>query len=253
VDNKLRRQLNQDDPLAHLTQGGVQWAGENRQAAILSGVIVVVLVLVSSLGYTWYQHRSAAAETGFGAAMQIYQTPVANAAEPTPPGMKTYPDAKARALAANQMFLDVAHQYGMTTVGKTALYFAGLTYMEAGETGPAAETLNKVAGSWDHPLAALAKMALAQLDQQTGHNDQAISLYQQLVKENASTVPSGLAQIQLAELYQAEGQTQKARDIYAVLKDKDKTAQGQPGPAGEIAAQKLNPQPQAAAAGPGPQ
>ena len=251
MDNKTKRQLKQPDTFQNLTEGGLHWAGENRQAAILAGAIVVLLVLISVGAYTWYQHRSAAAETDFGMAMQTYQTPVANAQEPVPPGMKTFADARARALAANPQFLQVAHQYGLTGPGKTALYFAGLTYMEAGENGPAENTLKKAAGSWDHPLAALAKAALAQLYQQTGRNAQAVTLYQELTRENASTVPSGLAQIQMAELYQAEGQTQKARDIYARLQDKDKNAKGQPGPAGEIAAQKLNPQPQGGPGGPG--
>ena len=241
------RNLAQPDPLINLTNSGVQWAGDNRRTFILSAAALLLLIVIFALGYTWRQHRVAAAETGFGNAMQIYQTPLVNAAQPTPPGMKTFPDAKSRATAANQQFLAVAQQYGSTAPGKNALYFAGLTYMEAGQMGPAEETLKKVAGSWDHALAALSKMSLAQLYEQTGRNDQAVNLYQALIKENAATVPAGLAQIQLAELYQAEGQTQKARDIYAVLKDKDKTAQGQPGAAGEIAAQKLNPQPQAAA------
>lgn len=245
MDNVTKRQLKKPDQFIGFTERGISWADQNRKTAIIAGAIAVGIILIAVAGYSIYSSRSAAAETAFGAAMQTYQTPVANAEQPAPPGMKTFADGKARALAANKQFVQVAHQYGMTEPGKLALYFAGLTYMEAGENGPAEQALEKTASSWDHPLAALGKMALAQLDQQTGRNAQAVDLYTQLAKENASTVPYGLAQIQMAELYQAEGQTQKARDIYARLKDKDKDAKGQPGAAGDIAAQKLNPQPAA--------
>ena len=51
-------------------------------------------------------------------------------------------------------------------------------------------------------------------------------------------MPSGLAQLQLAELYETEGKPDLAKKIYAQLKDKDAK-----GAAGTLAAQKLNPAP----------
>ena len=56
-------------------------------------------------------------------------------------------------------------------------------------------------------------------------------------------MPAGLAQIQLAELYESEGKPEAAKKIYAQLKDKDAK-----GPAGQLAAQKLNPAPAGAPA-----
>ena len=47
-------------------------------------------------------------------------------------------------------------------------------------------------------------------------------------------------------LYESEGKTAEARKVYAILKDKDKDSKGKPGPAAELAGQKLNPQPGAA-------
>jgi lipopolysaccharide biosynthesis regulator YciM len=142
----------------------------------------------------------------------------------------------------------VAQQYGWTQAGKLAQYFTGLTYMEEGQNGPAEDALKKTAGSWDSGLAALSKMALAGLYQQTGRDAQAIDLYNELAKGKATTVPPGLAQIQLAELYQSEGKTEEARKIYATLKDNDKDAKGKPGSAAQVATEKLNPQAAAPAA-----
>jgi tetratricopeptide (TPR) repeat protein len=251
VDNATKRSLKKQDQFIALTGEGVQWAGTHRQTVIIWGIAIVLAILALTGGISFYQHRSNEAATDFGAAMQVYQTPLVNSAQPVPPGMKTFPDAKTRAAAANSLFLAVANKYGLTSSGKLALYFAGLTYAEEGQNGTAEDTLKKVSSSWDAGLAALSKMALAELYQQTGRDAQAIDLYNQLTKTDAATVPAGTAQLQLAELYESQGKPELARKIYAELKDKGKDAAGKPTAAAEIASEKLNPKADNPA-GPGP-
>ena len=110
--------------------------------------------------------------------------------------------------------------------------------MEEGQTTSAEASLKQVASSWNGNAASLAKMALADLYHQTGRDQQAIDIYNELTKKPTDSVPAGLAQIQLAELYTAEGKADQAHTIYAQLKDKDAK-----GAAGIVAAQKLNPAP----------
>jgi tetratricopeptide (TPR) repeat protein len=241
VDIATKRDLKKPDQFVALTGEGVQWAGTHRQTVITWAIAVVVVVLALTGGISYYQHRSAAAATDFGAAMQTYQTPLVNAAQQVPPGMKTFPDAKTRAAAANAQFLAVSDKYSLTASGKLALYFAGLTYIEEGQNANAETTLKKVSSSWDSSLSALAKMALAELYQQTGRDPQAIDLYNELTKADTATVPGGLAQLQLAELYESEGKTDLARKIYAEIKDKGKDSKGKPTAAAEIATEKLDP------------
>jgi len=180
--------------------------------------------------------------------MQTYQAPLVTPGQPADPGVKTYNSTEERAKAANAKFLAVADKYGWTTDGKNAKYLAGLTYLEQGQTQTAETTLKEVSDSWNKELASLAKEALADLYHQTGRDSLAIDIYTQLTDHPTDAVPAGLAQIQLAELYASQGKTDQANKIYAQLKDKDKDAKGTPGPAGSIAAQKLNP---AGPAGPG--
>ena len=246
MDNATKKQLKQPDQFVSLTEKGVGWAEQNRQTAILYAGAALVLILAIVGSYMLYEHRSNAAATAFGEAMQTYQLPVANAAQPLPPGTKSFPSESERAKAANAQFLQVADQYGMTKPGKVARYFAGVTYMEEGQNSSAEDTLKKVASGWDSDIAALGKLGLAQLYQQTGREPQAVALYDELAKGKSDTVPPGLAQLQLAEMYSAEGKQDKAREIYAKLKDSDKDAKGNPGAAGSLAAEKLNPTPQPA-------
>lgn len=250
MDNATKHRLKQQDQFVNLTGQGLGWAGRNRRTAAITAGLVLALILVIVGGYTWYEHRSQVAATAFGMAMETYQTPLVKAGQPLPPGMKTFDTATQRAKTANSQFLDVASRYGLTQSGKLAQYFAGLTYMEAGQNDSAEKTLKKTADSWSGDLSALGKLALAQLYEQTGRNDQAADLLQQLGKSKDVTVPPGEAQLQLGELYSAQGNTAKARDIYAKLKDSDKDKLGNPGPAGSIAAEKLNPKAKGAA---GPQ
>ena len=225
-----------NDQFINTTEHGIEWANQNRRQVIVTGSAVLAAILVVIACAAIYHSRSEAASTAFGAAMQAYQTPLAAPGQQVPPGTKTYATINDRAKAANDLFNQVADKYGMTPGGKNARYFAGLTYLEEGQNGPAEDTLKKVSGGWDKDLAALAKLSLANLYRQTNRDPQAIDLYNELTAKPTATVPAGTAQLQLAELYTAENKPDQARKIYAQLKDKDAK-----GPAGTIAAQKLNP------------
>lgn len=242
MDNATKRELKKQDQFVTLTEHGIAWASQNRRSAIVTATILLLAIVAAVGGFALFNHRSEQANAALGDALHTYQTPVAAPGQQIPPGMKTFPSVQDRAKAANAQFLDVTNRYSMTEDGHVARYFAGLTYMEEGQNQAAEDSLKKVADSWNGDLAALGKLALAQLYRGSGREAQAVSLYQELAKGDASTVSPGMAQIQLAEMYESQGKTDEARKIYAQLKDKDKDAKGKPGPIGQLAAEKLNPQ-----------
>jgi tetratricopeptide (TPR) repeat protein len=237
VDQQTKAELKHDN-FVDVTTHGLSWASENRRSVIVTSVALLGVILILVAGVVFYNNRSQAASVAFGDAMAAYQAPIAQPGQPIPVGMKTYNTIGERAKAATALFLAAADKYGMTPAGKNALYFAGLTSMEAGENASAESTFKKVADGWNGDLAALAKLSLAQLYRQTGRSSQAIEIYNQLTAKPTTTVPAGLAQIQLAELYEGQNQPDAAKKNYAQLKDKDAK-----GAAGMLAAQKLNPPP----------
>jgi tetratricopeptide (TPR) repeat protein len=241
VDQQTKKALKHDQ-FIDTTNQSIEWAKDNRHSVIVTSAILLATIIVVVVGMVIYNNRANQASIAFGAAMQAYQTPLATPGQPVPPGVKTYSSTAERAKAANELFMGVADKYGMTPDGKVSRYFGGLTYVEEGQNGPAESTLKQVASGWNSDLAALAKLSLAQLYRQTGRTPQAIDLYNELTAKPTNTVPPGLAQLQLAELYESQGKPEMAKKIYAQLKDKDAK-----GPAGVLAAQKLNPTP---AAGP---
>jgi hypothetical protein len=230
VDTQTRHALKQDK-LVQATKTSVDWFEENRSAVIRAGVAAVVCLAIVVGALVVYSKRSAAADLAFGEAMDTYNAPLAQAGQPTAPGEKTFPTTAARAKLANQQFEQLANQYGFFRAGKTARYFAGLTAMDLGQPGPAEADLQKVADGHDAPLASLAKLALANLYQQSNRASQAVVLYKQLIAKPTSTVPAEAAQLQLAGLYEKTNPAE-ANKIYAQLKSSKSAA-------GQVAAQKL--------------
>ena len=235
MDQQTHHKL-KNDQFVTVTKSGMEWASENRRSVMVTSSVLLAVIVLLVGGGALYNHRSEQATIAFGEAMQAYQAPLAQPGQPTPAGVKTFGSAVERAKTANEQFMAVANRYGATKDGKVAHYFGGLTYLEEGQYSLAESTLKTVASGWDRDLAGLAKLALAQMYRQTGRNQEAIDVYNELTAKPTATVPAGLAQLQLAELYMSAGKPDEARRVYAQLKDKDAK-----GAAGMLAAQKLEP------------
>lgn len=234
MDAQTRTALKKDDPFVHTTQRGLDWVAANRGKALRFVIALAVVIVLIVAAVAIYEQRSQAATNAFGNAAGVYSTPIADPAQPLPPGMKSFASVAERAKAANPLFADVAKRYGSTGAGHKALYFEGLTDAEMGNTAAAESTLRKASNLHDANVASLAKLALANLLAQHGGANEAIRLYQELIKSPTATVPAATAQLQLAQLYENSNNPGEANKIYAQLKAKDAATA-----AGQIAAQKL--------------
>ena len=67
----------------------------------------------------------------------------------------------------------------------------------------------------DKDMASLAKVALASLYHQTGRDQQAIDMYNQLIAKPTDVETAGMAKLQLGTLYESMGQPDEAKAIYA--------------------------------------
>ena len=232
VDTQTRHALKQDK-FASATLTGLDWVGQNRIPVVRWALAVVLLIAVAVASIIVYQKRESAANQLLGQAMDIYETPLVQPNQPAEPGQKTYPSAAARAQAAYPLFSQTADTYGWLRIGEMARYFAGMSALDMGNKSQAEADLAKAANSHDSNLAALAKVALANLYEQTGRTSQAVEEFRDLIAHPTTTVSKPAAQLQLAQLYEAT-QPQEARRIYAEIKDQDKDSD-----AAQIATQKL--------------
>lgn len=232
MDTQTRHALKQDR-FVEATATGLDWLQTNRTNFIKVAAAVVVLVALVITGVVVYNSRTEHATVAFGEAMDIYSAPIRQPGQPAIPNDLSYASAAERAKAANPLFLKIASEYSWLKAGANAEYFAGLTYLDMGQTGSAEAELQKAAGSHDKGLAALAKMALAGVYVQTNRTNQAVDIYKELSKNPTVTVPAAAAQLQLAQLYETTNPAE-AKRIYAEIKDKDKGTA-----AAQIASQKL--------------
>ncbi len=192
---------------------------------------MLLIILVVSL---WAGNRSQKAQEAFNNAMDVYDAPIQGPGDRPIPNVKSYPSAAARAKVANPLFRDAAAKYGLFKAGQNARYFAGLTAEDMGDRNGAEADL-KIAGSArDSGLAALAKMALAGLYATGGRAAEARSVYEDVIAHPTLTVSANAARLALASL-EAGTNPQHARELYAKVKDSDKTTV-----AGQIATQKLS-------------
>lgn len=234
MDNQTRHKLKNDKFVA-ATSHGLHWAGENRNSVITTSIILLAAILLAVGSVAVYNHRSDDAANQFSSGMLVYSAPIAAAGEPVPAGTQTFASAAERAKAANAIFSATADKYGMTTAGRNASYFAGLTEIEMGQTASAESRFTKLAGGMDKDVASLAKVALASLYHQTGRDQEAVNEYKQIIDKPTDVETAGMAQLQLGTLYESMNRPDDAKKIYAQLKDKDPKSV-----AGEAAAQRLN-------------
>jgi predicted negative regulator of RcsB-dependent stress response len=231
VDTQTRHALKQDK-FAQAAASSADWISGHR-SDVVRWTITVASVLVLVVGsLVFWSVRSSAAEAALGKAMDVYDTPLALPGAPPEAGV--YSTAAARSKEANREFVAVAHDFGWLPEASKAHYFAGVTYIDLGQSGNAETELKTASGAWDHNLANLAKMALAGLYHQENRDSEAISLYNELAAKPSATVSANVAQLALADLYAAESKQDEARKLWAKVKDADKD-----GAAGQIAEQKL--------------
>jgi predicted negative regulator of RcsB-dependent stress response len=231
VDTQTRHALKQDR-FAQAAVSGADWISVHKAGIVRWATIAGIVIILVVSGFVFYKIRSSAGEAALGQAIDLYDTPLALPGAPPETGV--YSTTAARAKEANRQFVAIAHNFSWLPEAAQAHYFAGVTYIELGENGNAEGELNAAAGSWNHNVANLAKLALAGLYHQTNRDTLAVSLYNQLAAKPSTTVSAGVAQLALADLYVAEGKKDMARSIWAKVKDADKD-----GAAGQIAEQKL--------------
>lgn len=220
-----RRQLKQDK-FAETTKGLISSAVEYR-ASVVRWLVVAAVLVVGVGGSWWYwSYRTEQANEALGKAVETYNAALVPAGSNNP-GIDFH-SALERARAAHQQFQQVADRYGHTRPGQMARYFAGLTAVDAGDPKNGEAELKQVAEAGNKDLAALAKLALANVYRGVQRNDEALRLYRELIDHPTASVSKPMAELELASLYEATNQTAEAGKVYdqIIVSDPQTTAAG---------------------------
>jgi TolA-binding protein len=214
-----RKELKKDEIRAGLVHGAESVVSHQRQLWTIAGVaLVVVLAIVGWRFYTQRQTVKAAAE--LDSAMKIYQAQVRDAntpPEPPVPGEVTYQDSATKYIDAEKQFADISARYPHTRPGIEARYYDALCNVQLNKNDQAERELKVLASGSDQDFAGLANYQLALLYDKTGRGPQAAALYQQLVDKPSLLVPKALVLLSLADHYSKSDPAQ-ATKLYNQIK-----------------------------------
>lgn len=189
---------------------GRQFEGKGRNILYGLAAIAVLAVLIG-IFFTWNRRSEAAAQTALGKAIETSQAQVSSS--PAPAGFtgKMFKTEKERSEAAIAEFQAVADKFGNPTKDK-ARYFIAVNRLKIDR--PAAiqelDALSKGGGE----IGALSKFALAQSKNDDGKLDEAAALYQELIGQSNSILSKDTLNYEVAQIYQKQGKTAEAADLY---------------------------------------
>ncbi|MGH9865573.1 MAG: tetratricopeptide repeat protein, partial [Candidatus Acidiferrales bacterium] len=184
----------------------------SHKTALIYVVIVALIVAAGVFGWEFYsQRQSVKAAAGFGNAMQIFQAPTLAAGQAPQPNEISYSDSAKKYQDALKKFQDVANQYPRAHAGQLADYYSALCLERLNQDAQAITRLSKIQNSSNHDFAAMARFELAQIYDRAGQADQAVQLYNELMKNPSVLAPKPMVMLALAEHYRRSDPVQAAR------------------------------------------
>ena len=176
------------------------------------GGIAALAVAVAIGGFFIYRSRQNKASSAFALALVAFHAPVTQTPPPDAKQLTFKSDAEKYQQALKQ-FSEVAGSYSWSAQGRYARYYTALCQRALGNDAEAEKELKSVADGRDAELAALAKLALGGLYEQTGRADQAEQIYRDLENHPTVTVPKATVELARADLYQRTKPTE-AKALY---------------------------------------
>jgi hypothetical protein len=223
------------DPLREKTLGLFEQLGdrlEGRGKAILYGLggLIIAAALVYAFA-SWREKKANEAQQALARAIDIADSPVAGAqspTEPTKPGAQTFASERERAQRAADEFQKVADKYG-DPYRTQANYFKAANLLTFDRAKGMSE-LDAIAKSGNREVAAWAKFALAQAEENDGQYDAAAALYKDLAsaRDNA-VIPVDTANFRLASVLEKQGKRTEEADILFQIVKASREAKGKDG------------------------
>ncbi len=195
---------------AQVEEIGKKFEGKGKTIMYALAAVAVLVILVG-IYYAWNRRTDNAAQAALGKAIVTSQAPVTDSPLPEGSTQKTFKTEKERAEAAINEFQAVVDKFGNPYQEK-AKYFIAVNRLSIDRAAAVSE-LETLAGS-SSEVGKMSKFALAQAKAGDGKLDEAAALYQELVGINDSIVAKDTINFELAQIYQKQGKTEEATNLY---------------------------------------
>jgi TolA-binding protein len=227
-----------EDRFSRATMGAaeatVHWTEEHKSKLIIGGLILAVALAVGFGGWYYLNQQDQRASAVLNQAVRTLDTPLRPAGTPAEADFASFTSAKDRTTEARKQFQAIVDQYPHTRTAEFAHYFLGLTSYQLGDNAGAERDLKSVASTRNEDLAALAKLALAEVYRDTNRTKDAVDLYNKLIAKSTRSVGKTTAQMELAEMYASTQQPAEAKRVYEQIQKENPATE-----VAQLATQKL--------------
>lgn len=117
-------------------------------------------------------------------------------------------------------FIQIASEYGSTKAGNLAQLYAGLSYFKLNKFQEAANCLEKFSGCGDAMVSPAAIEALGNCYAELNQPDKATEMLLKAARKADNNTLSPMFLIQAGEIYESQGQNDKALECYKEIKTK---------------------------------
>jgi hypothetical protein len=228
---KKRAQQLKHDKFRDATMRGFDRLGnrlEGRGRTLLYAIVAVVAAAALLGIYNWWsQRRAGEASRALGRAIEVSTAPVVTGTPIPGETGPTYPSERERAQKAVEEFQKVAAEYG-DPHRALARYFVAVNLLTVERERGLAE-LDSLTKSGNDEVAARARFALAQAKEADKDYDGAVALYTQLAGDKSGVVPPDTANFSIASVYEKQGKTNEAAEIFFRIADEARKAKGKDG------------------------
>jgi len=189
---------------------GKKFEGKGRNLLYGLAALAVLAVLVG-IFFAWNRRSEAAAQTALGKAIETAQAQVSDTPAPAGSTAKVFKTEKERAEAAIPEFQAVVDKFG-GAVEEKARYFIAVNRLRLDRAAGIQELEGLAKSSGE--VGTLSKFALAQTRADDGKLDEAAALYNELIGLSNPILAKDTINFELAQIYQKQGKTTEAADIY---------------------------------------
>jgi predicted negative regulator of RcsB-dependent stress response len=195
------------------------WAKEQSRPILTYITVGVVVIVLAIVGWLLYSRRATNASESMARAMAVHDAIVANPLPPNmSPGTYAFTTEEEKDKKAYEALEKAAQEYPSYN-GDLARYL-GAIHQLTFDGAKAEATLKQIAGG-NSEVSSQARLALAERYEATGKLDDAFAEYQKL-KSAPGTIPPALIDSNIARVYEAQGKTKEAVDLYfAIANNKD--------------------------------
>ena len=209
---------------------GNRLEGRGRTVLYVIGALIA-LGLLFGLYRTWSNSRAEKASLALGKAIEISNATVTTGTpEPGTTGL-TFPSEREKAQRAVEEFQKVAAEYG-DPYRELAKYFIAVNMLQI-ERAKGIEQLTGLAKSGNSEVAARAKFALAQAkespvagEDRDAQFDEAVRIYEELLKEKDSVIPADTVNFRIASIRERQGRKDEAVEILVRIIEESRKAKG---------------------------